>query len=440
MKRGEAALLYIILPGKDARAMDMQQLWGNSFNEWRASYEERLRREEEQERTRLRQVMELLPLPRRAVPHPWEDLASVLSRTARIMGYARPQWLLRPEAVQHRIDQDTLPVLHRPMDSLLLSRLLHLEEKQLYSLTLHRFASRFTQPRQTVLAVPDESNERLSSERLVLDERGRSFFLPSRYTQVCPRCLDEDEGYDRLYWRCDLLLLCPRHRVFLVRHCPTCHAQIPALRPLSTTCPSCEQGDYRSTVLSPQVEEEPWLLASHALLLGHLGVEPPEAGTDADSDSSTPLWLLDPWDFFWLFKEFIRIFDLDAPREKILPFLTRTLSLQELVARASACRGVSRGASSRVILHYLLAAWPAHFPAFLDRVQRVIQEEYHYPAESALVLNWASAMVKGNYWCSRAYDADTVPRMRQFFGTYIASSCFNPVLFVIGLFRHLDYI
>lgn len=241
--------------------MDMQQLWGNSFNEWRASYVERLRREEEQERTRLRQVMELLPLPRRAVPHPWEDLASVLSRTARIMGYARPQWLLRPEAVQHRIDQDTLPVLHRPMDSLLLSRLLHLEEKQLYSLTLHRFASRFTQPRQTVLAVPDESNERLSSERLVLDERGRSFFLPSRYTQVCPRCLDEDEGYDRLYWRCDLLLLCPRHRVFLVRHCPTCHAQIPALRPLSTTCPSCEQGDYRSTVLSPQVEEEPWLLA-----------------------------------------------------------------------------------------------------------------------------------------------------------------------------------
>ncbi len=237
-------------------------------------------------------------------------------------------------------------MLHGPLDSVLLGRLLHLEEQQMYSLTLHRFAPR--------------------------KERERSFFLASRYTQVCPRCLDEDEGYDRLYWRCDQLLLCPRHRVFLVRHCPTCHARIPAFRLLSTTCPSCEQGEYRSIVLSPQVEEEPWLQASHALLLGHLGVETSEAGIDTDSDGSTPLWLLDPWDFFWLFKEFTRIFDLDAPREKVLPFLARTLSLQELIARASACRGISRGASSRVILHYLLAGWPAHFLAFLDRIRRVM--------------------------------------------------------------------
>jgi hypothetical protein len=72
-----------------------------------------------------------------------------------------------------------------------------------------------------------------------------------------------------------------------------------------------------------------------------------------------------------------------------------------------------------VILHYLLAGWPTHFLTFLDCVQRMIQEVYHYPAESSLVLNWASAMVKGNYWCHRAYDANAVPRMRQFFGTYM---------------------
>ena len=132
----------------------------------------------------------------------------------------------------------------------------------------------------------------------------------------------------------------------------------------------------------------------------------------------TPLWLLDLWDFFWLLREFTSIFDLDTTRGKVLPFLTQTFSLQELVARVSACRGAPRGVSSKVVLHYLLATWPAHFLAFLYCVQRVIQEEYHYPAESALVLNWASAMVKGNYWCSQAYDADTVPRMRQFFGTY----------------------
>jgi len=278
-------------------------------------------------------------------------------------------------------------------------------------------------PFQTVLTFPDESNEQPPRGRLFLDERDRSFFLANRYTQVCPRCLDEDEGYDHLYWRCDLLLLCPRHRVFLVRHCATRHARIPAFRPLPTTCPSCEQGDYRSAVLSPQLEEEPWLQASHALLLGHLGVEPTQAGTEADSASSTPLQLLDPWDFFWLLKEFTRIFDPTAPHEKVLPFLVRTFSLKGLVARASACRGISREASSRVILHYLLPGWPAHFQAFLSQIQRVIQEEYHYPAESVLVLNWGSAMVRGNYWCRRAYEADTIPRMRLFFGAY--TECFE---------------
>jgi hypothetical protein len=84
-------------------AMDIQQVWGNTFNEWRSSHGEHRRRDEGQERTKQRQILKLPPLPRRAPPSPWEDLASVLSRTARTMGYTRPQWLLRPEAVEHRI-------------------------------------------------------------------------------------------------------------------------------------------------------------------------------------------------------------------------------------------------------------------------------------------------------------------------------------------------
>src|SRR5258708_2568397 len=109
---------------KGSRTMDMQSVWGNNFKAWRVSHEERLRREEEQEQAKQRQIMELLPLPRRAAPRLWEDLTSVLSRTARSMGYARPQWLLRPEVIQHKIDRDALPVLRRHLDSLLLSRLL----------------------------------------------------------------------------------------------------------------------------------------------------------------------------------------------------------------------------------------------------------------------------------------------------------------------------
>jgi hypothetical protein len=147
------------------------------------------------------------------------------------------------------------------------------------------------------------------------------------------------------------------------------------------------------------------MAASHTLLLGHLGVEPAEAGTGDDSGGSTPLRSLDPWEFFWLLKEFTRIFALDASHAKVLPFLTRAFSLKEILARASACRGTPGEAGSRVILHYLLAGWPAHFLAFLGSIPRILQEEYHYPAESALLLNWDS-------------DAGIIPHMRLFFGAY----------------------
>jgi hypothetical protein len=102
--------------------MDMQPIWGNMLTTWFKPYRESLRREEEQKQAKQHQILELNSLPRRAVPRPWEDLASVLSRTA--------------------------PTLHRHLDFLLLSRLLLLEEEQLYALTLHRFATHFIQPQQ----------------------------------------------------------------------------------------------------------------------------------------------------------------------------------------------------------------------------------------------------------------------------------------------------
>jgi hypothetical protein len=324
--------------------MDIQSVWGTTFTAWQASYKKRLRREEEQEQTRQRQILQLLPLPRRAVPRPWEDLASVLSRTARKMGYTQPQWLLHPEAVQRGINQDSLPVLHRRLDVLLLSRLLRLEEEPLYALTLHRFASRFPQPRPFSPAVPTEPIDQRSSEHPLLDERDHSYFLPRRNIQVCPQCLDEDEGYDRLYWRCDVLLLCPRHCIFLVSSCPACQAPIPALWLQLTTCPACGKGDYRSTVLTPQVEEQTVACPEPRLLLNHLGIESTEAGSVIGAP--TPLWLLDPWDFFWLHRGFTNIFDFEAARGKALPFLTQTLSLQNLVARISTYTGAPRTAST----------------------------------------------------------------------------------------------
>lgn len=48
--------------------------------------------QEQQRRVSIESFLEkLAPLPRRCVPQPWEALASLLSRTARKMGYQYPR-------------------------------------------------------------------------------------------------------------------------------------------------------------------------------------------------------------------------------------------------------------------------------------------------------------------------------------------------------------
>ncbi len=104
------------------------------------------------------------PLPRRVVPLPCEDLPSVISRVARKMGYERPEWLLRPEALSHRIAPNTLLLLRRRADYQLLKSLLLLEEEQLFSLTLYRFAHRL----EALPYPPPQANpDFLASERVL---------------------------------------------------------------------------------------------------------------------------------------------------------------------------------------------------------------------------------------------------------------------------------
>jgi len=79
-------------------------------------------RHREQEDTRL--IGELAPLPLRRVPQSCEDLASLLSRCSRKMGYEHPKWLLRPESASHKINVANLPLLHRAKDYFFLERLL----------------------------------------------------------------------------------------------------------------------------------------------------------------------------------------------------------------------------------------------------------------------------------------------------------------------------
>ncbi len=358
-----------------------------------------------------RLLQELLPLPLRSAPHPWEDLASLLSRIARKMGYENPVWLLRPEGVPHKINPANLPLLHRQNDYLFLERLLLLDEEQLYALTLHRFVLRFTQ--RSHLSSDRSLETEQSIKRASLQyEYGRQFFLSERYTRVCPRCLDEGDGYDRLYWRCELVLFCPRHAVFLIQNCPACQAPIPAFRPSPTHCPTCTTGDYRLALL-PLLPEECWLEPGHATLLRHLGIDKAEAGAQLMANDATPLDSLLPWDYFELIgacSSFLSLLPLSG--RDITRFFTRTLSLETVVTRLSRNLQLSPDAAlSSILTHFLSTAWPLHVLVFLERVQHLLQEELQYAHNSELVQRWLKAMVSGNFWCALKYRERPVSQL-----------------------------
>lgn len=192
------------------------------------------------------------------VPRPWEDLASIISRVARNRGDEFAGWVLRFHDSSYRLSVNAIPVVNRRADYQFLGHLLRLDERVLYQLTLHRLAAALQPPGSTIRQrvrfadVLDIEGPLLSSTML---ER---FCLPLTTTEVCHACLNEQEGYDRLYWRLRPILICPRHRLFLVDRRPRCRLSIPSLRISLTACPHCGTGDYRTA--------NRWSLSSDTLL------------------------------------------------------------------------------------------------------------------------------------------------------------------------------
>lgn len=58
--------------------------WWERFRQEEGRKAERRRQQAAEKQAQRERLQALPPLPRRAVPRPWEDLASVLSRTARV--------------------------------------------------------------------------------------------------------------------------------------------------------------------------------------------------------------------------------------------------------------------------------------------------------------------------------------------------------------------
>ena len=381
----------------------------DDFQQWQALQEERIRQVEEQEQAKRHQLQAMLPLPRRVAPRLSEDLASVIVRTAQVMGYPQPDWILRPQKAGHAIALGELALLQRPLDYELLMRLLDLNQASLHRLTLHHFATRM----QGTSAVRPAGNTgaRQASRLSELPRLWNAqplFSYPSQTIQVCPRCLDEDEpdGYQRLYWRATPVLLCPRHRVWLIDSCPACQRAIPALRPQLSTCPGCG-GDYRQRVF-PLAPEASWLHHTHRVFLTHLGIDAIELGEPLPEDECSLLQDLPSQEYFWIVTQFLELLCTQPYRERLLPLLLRLLPVEDLAPLHMR--------SALLLLHYLLAHWPVHFWITLERLQQVLEEDLlWFHSSYAPAQQWEAQLTRGAVWDQGASREQTMAFLHTFF-------------------------
>ena len=337
-------------------------------------------------------------------PQPWEDLTSVICRVARRMHYEDPAWLLISEDVpRQKIYSLDLPLLHRDKDYRLLSRQLGLSEEALYQATLHRLATR--------LQPPIENGEaRAEGEMARFDEQGLPFLnsktvwqycLSLRHTKVCPMCLEEALGYDRLYWRLRPLILCPVHSNLLVDKCPDCGQPIPSLRPTLTQCPYCQHGDYRRS-LRTSILSTSRSFAGQALLFHQLTSEPTGNGEGPAAFVGSPVLLIKPWQYFSLWERFGKL-QLDLSSSIVLRALSQIARDDHPVTSGSVF--IDMEVRQTTLFHYLLAAWPENLLAFCNRLAS--QPIPRKPGGQIYEHFWQFDQLVDHLWSSLAHAYDS---------------------------------
>jgi transposase-like protein len=298
----------------------------------------------------------------------WEDLASLLSRTAVQMGYKYVDWLVRPEdRAYSRLDRD-LCFLVQDTAYQYLGHLLQLSEEALYKLTFHRFLLQ--------MQVPGEVRPTPSGylQRPLFFIRGgdatRMLFLSMSAARVCPRCLAEEPAYGVLCWNVGPVVACLKHHIFLVDCCPHCQGKIPRLRSVLTHCPRCSSGDYR---LAPTVNlpEEPLFLSSQATILAHLGVEEEYRGGVPTAYGESPLHGLLPWQYFLLLKSFRKVLDPFFPKHPLLQTVGGPPTPSGRRASSTHPSSLGEWATFVLTFHTIFASWPDNFSTLLDSLPTV---------------------------------------------------------------------
>ena len=329
-----------------------------------------------------RYIQDELLLLQRAPLHPWEDLTSLISRTARRMGYEKPEWILHPEHASHSIAPKQLAYLRHLADYGLIEQLLLLDEETLYSLTLHRFF-----PFLVGRSAPPASHLHAEIKRPRLWEQ--NIFWEPLETQVCPQCLLEKDAYDRLYWRTRTLLICPRHSIYLQHRCPVCLKPIPALRSHPFLCLYCKDGDYRSSC-EPIDPRDMWLYDTQVLLLEHLGVDHEEVGSTVHAQSL--LRKLASWQYFLIMERFEELFVQESFATVVLQDLFHVPALLSLRLQPGERK-------SAFLFHWIVAEWPNHFFWLLEHIASLFSNKVHRASYRSM--QWRES----NFFLNPAFSA-----------------------------------
>ncbi len=156
-------------------------------------------------------------------------------------------------------------------------------------------------------------------------------------------------------------------------------------------------------------------------MLVQLGVDGLEVGDLHAANSTTTIDSSPSWEYFQLLSLGLSVFErLSSEAEVAIRFLTRSLGLDAVVERlVHDLRKTSpRLLRQHILMHYLLSSWPVHFLVFLERLQRLLQEEYHYSSEIPAVHRWNKSMLQGKYWCLSEHQENPVPHLQSFFDTF----------------------
>ncbi len=267
-------------------------------------------------------------------------------------------------------------------------------------MTLHRFAARLQSPEKEARAPSSYTGAESIDRPLLSRSAVRRVGVFLRNTKICQDCLEEAPGYDRLFWRLRPVILCQRHSLLLIDHCPSCSAPIPGLRSSPDRCPYC-QGEYLQAhrALTPPTS---WLYEGQTLLQHVLTAESASDWTGSPTFAESPILRIEPWHYFALLERFENL---------LQPRLAPSIVVQTLKKLAweddqstSESPAIREVAIQIALFHYLLACWPENLLAMIDRVAR--QMKGQQVRGSMLENFWQTDRLVQRIWSSST-NADT---------------------------------